>query len=158
MKKLITICITFALVLALIPAAFADWDLSGLTFDDLIALRAQIQLEMMSRGEWEEVEVPQGVYQVGVDIPAGTWTIRSKGKYYTGINVGTALRENKADVVFPPNAFATIYNVNGGAYDESKLSEWTVTVSNGEYVVVEDGPAIFTTYTGKPSLGFKALS
>ena len=94
MKKLITICITFALVLALIPAAFADWDLSDLTFDDLIALRAQVQLEMMSRGEWEEVEVPQGVYKVGEDIPDGSWTIKCGGQNYTSVSVGDKLKEN----------------------------------------------------------------
>ena len=48
MKKLITFCMTLALVLALAPAAFADVDLSGMTFDELVALRDQIDLAIWS--------------------------------------------------------------------------------------------------------------
>lgn len=39
MKRTLCIVLAFILVLALAPAAFAEWDLSGLTFDELVALK-----------------------------------------------------------------------------------------------------------------------
>lgn len=71
MKKLL---ITLLLVCMIIPMAAAD-DLSSLTYDQLIALRDQINAEIVSRPEWKEVEVPLGQWKVGTDIPAGTYRI-----------------------------------------------------------------------------------
>ena len=157
MKKVITICMTLALILALIPAAAADWDLSDFSFDDLIALRAQVQLEMMSRPDYEEVEVPLGVYKVGEDIPAGTWRVLCRSGYVTAVEVGVNLNEAGTELNYPYKAHETISNENANIFSGG-TTEWSVTVSDGDYICVEISPAIFTTYTGKPSLGFKALS
>ena len=155
MKKFITICITLALVVALAPAAFAEWDLSDLTFDDLIALRAQTQYEMMNRPEWEEVEVPQGVYKVGEDIPAGTWTILCKSGIGTSIYVGDNLSPAGTELKYPYKAYETIYNPAASSVGSGYCFEWAVTLHDGEYLSVGSNSAVFTTYAGKPSLGFK---
>ena len=65
------------LAIVLIPlAAMADLpDLSGLTFEELVQLRDQINLAMWNSQEWQEVTVPQGVWVVGEDIPIAHWTI-----------------------------------------------------------------------------------
>ena len=42
MKKVITICITFVLILSLAPSAFAEVDLSKMSRDELILLKNQI--------------------------------------------------------------------------------------------------------------------
>lgn len=155
MKKVITICITLFLILTLAPAAFADVDLSGMSFDELVALKDQVQRAMWDSADWQEVTVPQGVWQVGADIPAGKWTIVCGGKNYTDIEIADSLKDNGTKAAFPPKASAVIYNTSSIVYDEGDLKEWTVDLHDGEYVVISDADAVFTPYAGKPSLGFK---
>lgn len=73
MKKL------FALILCLcllIPCASAiDLDLSSLSFDELRQLQDAINAEIVTRPEWQGVNVPKGVWKVGVDIPEGYYSI-----------------------------------------------------------------------------------
>lgn len=72
MKKLLAL--SLILILAL-PAALADGvDLSSMSYDELTALRSQLEQEIMSRPEWKEVQVPPGRYVAGVDFPAGRYT------------------------------------------------------------------------------------
>ena len=50
MKKVITICITLALLLALMPAAFAETpDISGMSTEDLLALILAARQELAAR-------------------------------------------------------------------------------------------------------------
>ncbi len=51
------------------------FDLQGLSFNELLALREQINLAIWNSNEWQCVEVPAGNYTIGIDIPAGYWTI-----------------------------------------------------------------------------------
>ena len=155
MKKLVSVLCILALVFTLAPAAFAEWDLSGLTFDDLVALRDQAQRAMWDSADWQEVTVPQGAWQVGPDIPAGKWTIVCGGKNYTSVDVADSLRDNGTKATFPPKASASIFNPDSSLYDNGDLKEWTVELHDGEYVVISSADAVFTPYAGKPSLGFK---
>ena len=72
MKRFISLL--FALVFAVSVAA-ADLDLSGMKYDELIALQRQLVAEIMSRPEWKEVTVPAGKWEIGEDIPAGKYSI-----------------------------------------------------------------------------------
>lgn len=155
MKRTLCIILAFVLLITLAPAAFAEWDLSGLSFDDLVALKDQVQRAMWDSADWQEVTVPQGVWQVGPDIPAGKWTIVCGGKNYTSIDVADSLRDNGTKATFPPKASANIFNPESSLYDNGDLKEWTVDLHDGEYVVISDADAVFTPYAGKPSLGFK---
>lgn len=76
-KKFITIIITISVIIGVIPAlAVSDGiDLSAMSFDELLALRQQVNMAIWQSDGWQAVEVPAGMYQVGVDIPAGKWTI-----------------------------------------------------------------------------------
>ena len=155
MKRTLCIILALVLVLALAPAAFADVDLSGMTFDELVALKDQVQRAMWDSADWQEVSVPQGVWQVGPDIPAGKWTIVCGGKNYTSVDVADSLRDNGTKATFPPKASASIFNPDSSLYDNGDLKEWTVELHDGEYVVISSADAVFTPYAGKPSLGFK---
>ena len=76
-------------------------DLSGMSYDELVALKDQINLAMWESEDWQEVTVPQGVYEVGVDIPAGHWTIKaSETDSYASayIKCGKTLDETKKDL------------------------------------------------------------
>ena len=70
------------LILCLLPViALADVDLASMSFKELTKLRDQISLEIMSRPEWEETELDAGKYNVGYDIPEGTYTVVPKNTY-----------------------------------------------------------------------------
>ena len=77
MKKLLSVLL---LILLVSSAALADVpDFSDLTFDQLVALQHYVTMEVMKRPEWKEVTVPSGQWIVGVDIPAGTYSIKPTG-------------------------------------------------------------------------------
>ena len=83
MKKLICVLL---LVCMTTFAAAESMDLSGLSFDDLVKLRDQVNAEIISRPEWKEVNVPAGTWIVGKDIPAGSYSIKSeKGKVHVAV-------------------------------------------------------------------------
>ena len=154
MRKVITICITLALVLSLAPAAFADVDLSGMTFDELVALRDQIDLAIWNSQEWQEVEVPQGVWQVGADIPAGKWTIKPVAAGQTYVTIGNELKDAGTNVKYKNGQL--LRAEDWYAYNPSSdVPSWNVELTDGQYLQFTFGPAVFTPYAGKPSLGFK---
>lgn len=155
MKKIFVFVFAAALILAIAPAAFAEWDLSGMSFDELVALKDQINLAIWNSAEWQEVTVPQGLWKVGEDIPAGTWTIHCNDGYFTSIQVGTNLKPNGDGLEYPFGAAAMVYNPGYYLTNAGDRQGWSVVLHDGDYVVVDTAPAIFTPYAGKPSLGFK---
>ncbi len=72
MKRFISLL--FALVFAVSVAA-AEIDLSGMKYNELIALQHQLVAEIMSRPEWKKVTVPAGEWLIGEDIPSGSYSI-----------------------------------------------------------------------------------
>ncbi len=50
-------------------------NVDSLSYNELADLKDQINLAMWNSDEWQEVKVPQGIWEVGVDIPTGHWTI-----------------------------------------------------------------------------------
>lgn len=160
MKKLV--CLVFAIAM-LVPFAHAEEiDLSGLSFDELAALREQCLLEMFTRDEWQEVTVPQGNYRVGVDIPAGRWVIRcsdtGRSSYLLArcdISWGTAMPQNGRIPSSGRKGKAEIYNPNSTDY-EGEATEYVVDLVDGYWVAIHPqyNAAVFTRYTG-PSFTFK---
>lgn len=75
MKKVITMIITLTM---LFSVSFAEVDLKSYSYDELRDLYRQVMREMVTRPEWKDAEVHQGVYVVGEDIPAGSYTITLK--------------------------------------------------------------------------------
>ena len=159
------LCCLFAIMFMTVFAIAEDIDLSGFTFEELAALRDRIQLEMMTRDEWQEVTVPQGLWEVGVDIPAGTWTVKCAdlgrrdyllrecwirwgiGKPETGTNWD--YRNRKGDI--------EIYNPNSEDYRQGQVTSYDIELKEGYFVYIHPqyNKAVFTPYHGKPSLGFK---
>ena len=163
MKKTLALFLILAL---LCPAALAESvDLSSLSFADLAALRDRCQMEMMKRDEWQEVTVPQGLWEVGAQIPAGTWVIRCAdagrdsflmrecslrwGKGKPGDDFNWPWKDEKGDV--------EIYNPNNENYKGGQITEYVITLEAGDFLYIHPqyNKAVFTPYTGAPSLGFK---
>lgn len=157
-KRLLAGMMAGALLLG--GAASADVDLSGMSYDELVALKDRINMAIWESEEWQEVTVPQGVWVVGEDIPVGKWSIKcAASAKRTEISWGDILsndgtsvdHKNRGDI------WVYIYNPNSDYYEGGKVEEYIVDLQAGDYVeiAVDEGPAVFTPYSGKPSLGFK---
>ena len=149
-----------ALVLALIliaPAALADVDLSGMTFEELLELQRQVTAAIWASDGWQEVTVPTGVYEVGVDIPAGYWTIRPIDGDTAIVKWGDVLNEIRTDTAWSECTIFVREQITSPTDSYSKYNSvesvsWNV--FEGTYIVIEDGAVIFTPFTGH-NLGFK---
>ena len=126
MKKLI--CLLLILCLSPAIALAAPPDLSVYSYDQLVALQHYITMEIMKRPEWKEVTVPGGTWYVGVDIPAGEYSI--------------------SPAADGRGAFLEIYNTKGkeivyqGVRNESN-SVGKVQVEEGYTIVIDGGSLLF---------------
>ena len=156
MKKVL---IVFLTTLLLFSTAYAEIDLSGMTYDELVQLKDQINIAIWNSAEWQEVEIPQGVWIVGEDIPEGTWAVKCSSSGDEALfGRGDELTENGKDVEFTSHSdHIWVYNPKHERYKEGNVTEYTFTAEAGMYVVVDDAfsRVVFTPYAGKQSLGFK---
>jgi|GEM_PF-1913208 len=139
MKKIITF------ILALIvcaTSAVAEFDLTGMTLEELIQLQQQVQLAMWVTDDWQEVEVPVGIYEIGVDIPAGKWTMTSTD--ISSLTYGKRTNEFFTDVddLIEYESF----------YSSDESITWNLV--EGTFLQISSNPFVFTPYTA-PKLGFK---
>jgi hypothetical protein len=151
MKK--AIALVLILILAAMPVLAEQIDLSGLSFDELRQLQTRISHELTTRPEWKSVTVPAGFYQVGVDIPAATWTITcGKSMFnYVHVRCGKKTNASKTDVDMPWEFSKMICQPGTG--DGTNLESLTVSFYDGDYVNIEYGEAIFST-PERTDLGF----
>lgn len=158
MKKILVMILAVCL---LIPIASAeDIDISGLSFDQLVALKERINLALFESDEWQEVTVPQGIWKVGKDIPAGKWRITAvqAADGVTYVQYGSALDEKKAEI---PNKYLReyfwVYSKVHRRLSANDVTEYSITLVDGDYVIISPsyGPAVFTPYTDEPSFTFK---
>lgn len=156
MKKTVIALVVF-LTLSVPCLALADVDLTGLSYDELVALKDQINLAMWQSEEWQEVTVPQGVWQVGVDIPAGHWTIKAYDGANTSIKYGSRLDSTGRDMGYGDfDIYETVKSPSRSTFRKGDDQEQIdIDAKDGYYFVIDNGDAVFTPYTGKASLGFK---
>lgn len=160
MKKLFSLLLILAL---LVPSmAFAGGiDLSAFSFEELVQLRQQIARELTTRPEWKEVTVPQGIWLVGEDIPAGHWTITAADRGAPILYIGKALEENGREVdSFNSMMLGYYYKIELTSpqnimFDENKdISSFDIELTDGLYIQIKYASVIFSPFTGKQSLGF----
>lgn len=133
MKQLLSLLA--ALVLACMPVvSLAEFDLSDIPSDDLIALRGQILTELRFRGNLVSFDVPIGVYVVGEDFPAGDYSIKCAGDFGSFLTVYQS--SDLDDIVF----YSAVYRDSSGI---GKL-----TLAEGQCIEIMTEPLLFTTYTG----------
>ena len=156
MKKMMIILLVVALLLPTVSTA-SDIDLSGLSFDELVALKQRVNLAIWSVEEWQEVTVPQGVYKVGIDIPAGHWTITAAEGQHTYIHWGDKLDESGIDMSYYGNIYVAevIYSTSYRHYEKEDKTQTDYELENGQFIIIEWGQAVFSPYTGNVDLGFK---
>ena len=154
MKKLL-VCVLALILIGC--AALAEIDLSGLSYEELVELKDKINLAMWESEEWQEVTVPEGVWVVGEDIPAGHWTIRvaaERDYFYVSVF------DEADDLGLNPTNHCTVYedwdiaSPGYSSYGDIIPEEVDIDMQEGWYFKA-GGAVIFTPYTGKPDLGFK---
>lgn len=141
MKKIIT-AIVALIVCATGASAATEFDLSGMSLDELIALQQQVQMAMWETDDWQEVEVPQGIYKIGVDIPAGMWTITTFD-FIASLSYAGRVNEYNTDVDD---------EISDQVLEAGDSLTWNLV--EGTYLMIEYGSVIFTEPTA-PNLGFK---
>lgn len=148
----------FALALCLvIPSVSCAVNLSKMSFDDLIDLRRQIELELMNRKDWQEVLVQEGIYEVGVDIPAGHWTIMAADGTTTHVKYGNKRKTDEADIHIGSTNFRDEYLNSPNAWNYDMYEDKTQTdidMENGSFFVVKWSSCVLVPYTGKPYFEF----
>lgn len=122
MKKILSLVLI--LMLAFPMLVLAEIDLASLSSDELIELQTQIQGELMNRGDIKSANIPAGEYTIGVDIPAGVYSVTSPSYGMIVVND------------FDLSYFVTIEDPVG------KLE-----LNDGDAFSV-GGPIVLTTYTG----------
>ncbi len=159
MKRFVSLVLVVLLLGS--SSAFADIDLSGMSYDELLALKEQINLAMWKCEEWQEVTVPQGVYLIGKDIPSGEWTILPPTGAYCFITIGDKLNNSGTaiDLSLDGGEIRETVSVYSETYGDFKSGEnmtsVNMTLPEGLYIQIRYNSCIFTPYQGQPSLGFK---
>lgn len=132
--------------------------LLNLSYEELVALKNDINIAIWLSEEWQSVTVPQGTWKVGEDIPAGHWTVKcASGARSSTIEWGEKLSDTGDSIAWIGrySLYNHIYNPENYKNPDQYLYEYSFEVQNGDYIVIEDGSVVFMPYAGKPSLGFK---
>ena len=155
MKKLISLLLTLCILLVPVLSLADSIDLSGMSLADLVKLQEQVTMAMWRTEEWQEVTVPAGLYTVGVEIPAGKWTITATpNASMEQVEIGSKLDDTGMGISWGGSYESNyLYGKQSWAYDESKMNSWDVTLTDGLYINLA-AAMIFTPYAG-PSFSFK---
>lgn len=136
------------LLLLLIPViSVAQVELTGLSYDELVDLSRQVGSAIMSHELFDSVSVPSGLWEVGVDIPQGTWILTPANGDYVSVVYGKSIdsSENAMDMFDDGNTYESMSD------DDS----WRIIAKDGCYFYISGGSVIFTSDTGSSGLGFK---
>ena len=140
-------------------------DLSGMSYEELVELKDQINLAMWDCEEWQEVTVPQGTWIVGEDIPAGHWSIKCadvsrNDRLLEVCSIEWGYVDKYGEIIFSadkPYGNAFIHNPNSTYFKPGTDIEMDISLDEGMAIIIKNisAPAVFCPYSGKESLGFK---
>lgn len=129
---LTALIITFLLGSA---TAFADSiDLSAYSESELISLKESIYEEMLARGMIKSAIIPQGKYAIGIDIPAGTYTVTTEA------NRNWVEFAVYSDSEYTNKVWSTIPSVNNPI--------GKIELEDGMYIEIVRATMTFTVYNG----------
>ncbi len=118
----------------------AEIDLSSLSFTELLELNKQVNMAIMESDGWQEVTVPIGIYKVGEEIPAGTWTVKKDGHGSPYFRAGKRFEDGE---------------VSGLIYYGGIESEEKVILEDGNYVQIMNHPIVFCPYVASFSFSME---
>lgn len=153
-------CLLLASVLLIPSAVLADVDLSGMSFDELVALRNQVTTALFYSDDWKEIFVPGGFYQVGNGIPAGHWTITPYGESFISVWYGDVANASLTGAGFGwdgvngwAGTLSTKKNKDGSWKDPGEHHSIDILLSDGWYLSFA-GDVIFTPYVGVSNIKY----
>ena len=144
MKNIVRVLsLLFVLMLSVATFAHAEtFDISALSYDELIALHKQVSLAIMQSDEWKEVTVPIGTYVIGEDIPAGDYTVTYTGRVQSCLYI-------YPDIKSVGSYDFSLHILNPSVFDSGSIGK--LSLSDGQVIDIQYGSVVFTPYTG---LGF----
>lgn len=74
MNKVVALIVCICLVVSSCNA-FADFGFSAMTDEEIASAQDELQKVILERGLVKKITVPSGLYETGVDIPAGKYII-----------------------------------------------------------------------------------
>ena len=155
MKKVLFAVIILMLLCSVCFAKPQTIDLEIMTFDELVALKALIDLTIMNLDDWQEVIVPQGIYEVGIDIPAKHWTIRPMEGSWACVEWGKSLNNTKTSTsgFIDGKVITSVTNFTYDANSDRTCVDWKL--KKGTFIEISGGNVVFTPFAGKQPLEFK---
>lgn len=155
MKKLLSLILAICTLMIPVLCLSESIDLSGLSLAELVTLQERVTMAMWKTEEWQEVTVPAGLYKVGVEIPAGKWTISAMPSASMAlVEIGDTLDDSGMGLSWTGNhQLNYLYGKESWAYDESSMTSWDVTLTDGLYIKL-GANMVFTPYAG-PGFSFK---
>lgn len=152
MKKLVALLTLCALLTA---PALAEIDLSGMSFEELLELKEQVNRALWDCAEWQEVTVPAGAYVIGRDIPAGYWTIAPVAGAWADVTWGSKFVANGTDIDWSDEiANEIILSSTTSVYSTGDVETVSWNLTDGTVLLIEHSSVVFTPFVGH-SLGFK---
>ena len=142
MKKILALVIV--IIALFTSSAFAEIDLSSMTFEELAKLQNEINAALWASDGWQSVTVPAGIYKIGEDIPAGKWVIRPIEGQTAMIKTGPRLYEDRSEVYY---TWAEQITSTSDSYSKyNKVREVVIQLVSG-YIEINSAPVIFEPYT-----------
>ena len=137
MKKLITVILILALLLPAAACAEVP-DISGLSYEELLALNAAVQQAIFANAaSVDGVKVPIGEYIIGEDIPAGTYRLEFPGPEDTSFGY---------IYIYGPDESETDSYLTGKGYGVEAIGK--IVLEEGMKISIGIVAAVFRTYTG----------
>ena len=135
MKKLMVMLLVVCLFLPITVLAVVSMpDLTEYTTEDLITLKTLIAQEMLERGIEKQAIIPIGKYTIGVDIPAGTYSVKPVKSGFDFKIYPNANKTGSHDYIY---------------YEFIRSTEYIGKIELLEGQIVEiDANVILTVYTG----------
>lgn len=148
MKKVIIVAVLLAAIIGTtnVSAAVAGIDISGLSNEELIELREEIDQTLSDNGETDTIN--PGVYIVGKDIKAGTYELSSKAIEsidWTFVYV----YNSKEDYDNDNDNYSLSYIVGNRDSDETELNEYhsvSVTLEEDNVISIENNTCLIKPY------------
>ncbi len=96
MKKTVALL----LVLLMMTSTASAVSIDTLSLDELMKLRVRIEARIIELSEDWSLRVPMGIYEVGKDIPAGTYSVESESENKADFKLGSSYEDAKSNRVF----------------------------------------------------------
>ena len=150
MKKFLYAILLSMLLCSVAIAAPRTIDFETMTLKELISLCAEAQIYILASDEWQEVILPEGIYEIGVDIQAGRWTISTAKGEAARINWGKSLNETGTEINYKDFSTDVVISETHRLFEaKATKPHFDLELPEGTFIHVQLGTVVFTPYMGK---------